>query len=49
LLRDADIMAEARGIAWQVLGEDPELENPIHRQMKDYVLKNAVSQHLSAG
>jgi ATP-dependent DNA helicase RecG len=49
LLRDADIMAEARGIAWQVLDEDPKLENPIHRQMKDYVLTNAVSQHLSAG
>jgi len=49
LLRDADIMAEARGIAWQVLDEDPKLENPVHRQMKDYVLTNAVSQHLSAG
>jgi ATP-dependent DNA helicase RecG len=49
LLRDADIMAEAQGIAWQVLDEDPKLENPIHRQMKDYVLTNAVSQHLSAG
>ena len=49
LLRDADIMAEARGIARQVLDEDPQLENPIHRQMKDYVLTNAVSQHLSAG
>jgi ATP-dependent DNA helicase RecG len=49
LLRDADIMAEARRVAQEVLAEDPELRNPTHGLMRDYVSKNAARQELSAG
>jgi ATP-dependent DNA helicase RecG len=49
LLRDADIMAEARRVAQEVLAADPELRNPAHGLMRDYVTKNAVRQELSAG
>jgi ATP-dependent DNA helicase RecG len=49
LLRDADIMAEARRVAQEVLAADPELRNPAHGLMRDYVSKNAVRQELSAG
>ena len=49
LLRDADIMADARKVALELLEEDPELRNPSHSTMRDYVLKNAIQQQLSAG
>jgi ATP-dependent DNA helicase RecG len=49
LLRDADIMADARKVALEVLEEDPELRNASHSTMRDYVLKNAIQQQLSAG
>jgi ATP-dependent DNA helicase RecG len=49
LLRDADIMSEARRVALEVLAEDPELRNPAHGLMRDYVSKNAACQELSAG
>ena len=49
LLRDADIMSEARRVALEVLVEDPELRKPTHGLMSDYVSKNAARQELSAG
>jgi ATP-dependent DNA helicase RecG len=49
LMRDADIMAEARRVAQEVLAADPELRDPAHGLMRDYVSKNAVRQELSAG
>jgi ATP-dependent DNA helicase RecG len=49
LLRDADIMADARKVALELLEEDPELRNPSHSTMRDYVLKNAIQQQLAAG
>lgn len=49
LLRDADIMSEARTLALELLREDPELRDPSHSAMRDHVLKNAVRQELSAG
>lgn len=49
LLRDADIMSEARAVALSVIDEDPELRSASHAAMRDYVLKNAVRQELSAG
>jgi ATP-dependent DNA helicase RecG len=49
LLRDADIMSEARRVALEVLAQDPELRNPSHRLMREYVSKNAACQELSAG
>jgi ATP-dependent DNA helicase RecG len=49
LLSDADIMADARRVALEVLAEDPELRNPAHGLMRDYVSKNAACQELSAG
>ena len=42
-------MAEARRVAQEVLAADPELRNPAHWLMRDYVSKNAVRQELSAG
>jgi hypothetical protein len=42
-------MAEARRVALEVLAEDPELRNPAHELMRDYVSKNAARQELSAG
>jgi ATP-dependent DNA helicase RecG len=49
LLRDTDIMSEARSLALQVLANDPRLELPQHRVMREYVSKNAERQKLSAG
>jgi ATP-dependent DNA helicase RecG len=49
LIRDSDIMTDARKVALDILEEDPELRNSSHVSMKNYVLKNAIQQELSAG
>ncbi|MEI8294200.1 MAG: ATP-dependent DNA helicase RecG [bacterium] len=49
LLRDADIMSEARAVALEVLAEDPALELPAHRVLKEYVSRNAERRELSTG
>jgi ATP-dependent DNA helicase RecG len=49
LIRDSDIMTDARKVALDILEEDPELRNSSHVSMRNYVLKNAIQQELSAG
>ena len=49
LIRDSDIMTDARKVALDILEEDPELQNSSHVSMRNYVLKNAIQQELSAG
>lgn len=49
LVRDADIMTEARRVAREILAADPGLEFPAHARLRAHVDRHAVAQLLAEG
>jgi ATP-dependent DNA helicase RecG len=49
LVRDADIMTEARRTARDILAADPELKKPANSRLRAHVERHAISQELAEG
>ena len=49
LVRDADIMTEARRAAREILADDPELKKPENSRLRAHVERHAVAQELAEG
>jgi ATP-dependent DNA helicase RecG len=49
LVRDADIMTEARRTAREILAADPELQKPPNARLRAHVDHHAISQELAEG
>ena len=49
LVRDADIMTEARRAAREILAADPELKKPENARLRAHVERHAVAQELAEG
>ena len=49
LVRDADIMTEARRAAREILADDPELKNPENARLRAHVERHATAQELAEG
>jgi ATP-dependent DNA helicase RecG len=49
LVRDADIMTEARRAAREILADDPELKKPENARLRAHVERHAVAQELAEG
>jgi ATP-dependent DNA helicase RecG len=49
LVRDADIMTEARRTAREILAADPELKKPANARLRAHVERHAISQELAEG
>jgi ATP-dependent DNA helicase RecG len=47
LVRDGDLMSEARQTAQKILTDDPDLALPLHASMRAYVKKNQIAAELS--
>ncbi len=49
LVRDADIMTEARRTAREILAADPELKKPENARLRAHVARHAIAQELAEG
>jgi ATP-dependent DNA helicase RecG len=49
LVRDADIMTEARRAAREILADDPELKKPENARLRAHVERHAAAQELAEG
>jgi ATP-dependent DNA helicase RecG len=49
LIRDADIMTEARRVARAILESDPDLTSPANARLRAHVDRHSSAQHLAEG